>query len=110
VKTIFIMVKCELGKAYAVADAAVSSIEQVSEVYSTSGKYDLLMKVVSAGHGRHRAFRHGTATDAGWRQGHVYDHRVQGVSHGFGSLTAIVPFLLAFPGGRCDPAVDDPEG
>jgi DNA-binding Lrp family transcriptional regulator len=44
-KTIFVMVKCELGKAYSVADEAVNSIEQVSEVYSTSGQYDLLMKV-----------------------------------------------------------------
>ena len=34
-KTIFVMVKCELGQAYTVAD-----IEQVSEVYSTSGQYD----------------------------------------------------------------------
>ena len=44
-KTIFVMVKCELGKAYSVADEAVNSVEQVSEVYSTSGQYDLLMKV-----------------------------------------------------------------
>ena len=44
-KTIFVMVKCELSKAYAVADAAVGSLEQVSEVYSTSGQYDLLLKV-----------------------------------------------------------------
>jgi DNA-binding Lrp family transcriptional regulator len=43
-KTIFIMVKCELGKAYLVADEAVLKVEQVSEVYSTSGQYDLLMK------------------------------------------------------------------
>ncbi len=43
-KTIFVMVKCELGKAYQVADEAVLGIEQVSEVYSTSGQYDLLMK------------------------------------------------------------------
>ena len=43
-QTIFIMVKCELGKAYAVADKAVQSVEQISEVYSTSGQYDLLMK------------------------------------------------------------------
>lgn len=43
-QTIFIMVKCELGKAYQVADEAVQSIEQVSEVHSTSGQYDLLMK------------------------------------------------------------------
>ena len=42
-KTIFVMVKCDLGLAYQVADAAVE-IEQVSEVYSTSGQYDLLMK------------------------------------------------------------------
>ena len=31
-QTIFVMVKCELGKAYAVADEAVLSVEQVSEV------------------------------------------------------------------------------
>jgi len=43
-KTIFVMVKCELGKAYQVADEAVLGMEQVSEVYSTSGQYDLLMK------------------------------------------------------------------
>ena len=42
-KTIFVMVKCELGQAYTVADEAVD-IEQISEVYSTSGQYDLLMK------------------------------------------------------------------
>ena len=42
-QTIFVMVKCEIGQAYKVADEAVA-IEQVSEVYSTSGQYDLLMK------------------------------------------------------------------
>ena len=44
-KTIFVMVKCELAEAYSVADAAVTQIEQVSEVYSISGQYDLLMKL-----------------------------------------------------------------
>jgi DNA-binding Lrp family transcriptional regulator len=43
-QTIFIMVKCALGKAYEVADEAVQSVEQVSEVHSTSGQYDLLVK------------------------------------------------------------------
>jgi DNA-binding Lrp family transcriptional regulator len=43
-QTIFIMVKCELGKSYDVADSAVQNIEQVSEVYSISGQYDLMMK------------------------------------------------------------------
>lgn len=44
-QTIFVMVKCELGRAYEVADAAVQNIPAVSEVHSTSGQYDLLMKV-----------------------------------------------------------------
>ena len=43
-KTIFIMVKCELGKAYDVAAQAVENVEHVSEVYSISGQYDLMMK------------------------------------------------------------------
>ena len=42
-QTIFIMVKSKLGKSYELADAAVQ-IEGVSEVYSTSGQFDLLMK------------------------------------------------------------------
>ena len=43
-QTIFIMIKCELGKAYQVADQTVQEVQQVSEVYSTSGQYDLLVK------------------------------------------------------------------
>lgn len=43
-KTIFVMVKCELGQAYKVADQVVQEIEEVSEIHSTSGQYDLLMK------------------------------------------------------------------
>ena len=31
-------------EAYVVADEAVQDIDEVSEVYSTSGQYDLLMK------------------------------------------------------------------
>jgi DNA-binding Lrp family transcriptional regulator len=43
-KTIFVNVKCDLGQAYNVADTAVQQIDQVSEVYSTSGQWDLMMK------------------------------------------------------------------
>ncbi|MBT3699892.1 MAG: Lrp/AsnC ligand binding domain-containing protein [Alphaproteobacteria bacterium] len=43
-QTIFVMVKCELGETYKVADQAAQSIEAVSEVHSTSGEYELLMK------------------------------------------------------------------
>ena len=42
--TIFVMVKCELGKSYQVARDAVDRVEGVSEVHSTSGEYDLLIK------------------------------------------------------------------
>ena len=43
-QTIFVFSKCELGKAYIVADEAVLNVEQVSEVHSISGEYDLLLK------------------------------------------------------------------
>jgi DNA-binding Lrp family transcriptional regulator len=43
-QTIFVLVKCDLGRAYQVADEAVQQVEPVSEVHSISGQYDLLMK------------------------------------------------------------------
>ncbi len=43
-QTIFIWVKCQLGQAYVVAAEAVENVEQVSEVHSVSGEWDLLMK------------------------------------------------------------------
>ena len=42
-QTIFVEVKCALGESYRVAEALVE-IEGVSEVYSISGSYDLLIK------------------------------------------------------------------
>lgn len=42
-KTLFVNVKCELGKAYEVA-LKIAELEGVSEVYSVSGTYDLLIK------------------------------------------------------------------
>lgn len=43
-RTIFIQVKCELGHAYKVAEEAVETVEQISEIHSISGQYDLLLK------------------------------------------------------------------
>ncbi len=43
-RAIFVMIKCEMGQAYKVAREAADSIEQLSELYSTSGQYDLLGK------------------------------------------------------------------
>ncbi|WP_296816640.1 Lrp/AsnC ligand binding domain-containing protein [Brevundimonas sp.] len=41
---IFVLIKCELGHANDVAADIVDNVENVSEVYSTSGQYDLLAK------------------------------------------------------------------
>ena len=38
-QTIFILVKCELGRAYDVANQAIET-EQVSEVHSISGQHE----------------------------------------------------------------------
>ena len=41
---IFVFIKCELGYANDVAADLVDNVENVSEVYSTSGQHDLLAK------------------------------------------------------------------
>lgn len=46
-KPIFIQLQCAPGKTYEVADA-LYELEIASELYSTSGEYDLLMKVYVA--------------------------------------------------------------
>ena len=43
-QTIFVMVKCELGETYKVAEETVDLVEKISEVYSISGQYDLMLK------------------------------------------------------------------
>lgn len=43
-RPVFLLIKCELGQAYLVADELVDRIAEVSEVYSISGQYDLLAK------------------------------------------------------------------
>lgn len=43
-QTIFVQFKCRPGKAYGVADALVQGVEEISEVYSTSGQFDLIAK------------------------------------------------------------------
>jgi len=39
----FVQIKCQLGKSYAVADA-LADAEIASEIYSTAGDFDLLVK------------------------------------------------------------------
>lgn len=42
-RAFFVQIKCELGKAYEVA-TAIADAEIASEIYSTAGSYDLLVK------------------------------------------------------------------
>ncbi|MCW3475779.1 Lrp/AsnC ligand binding domain-containing protein [Rhodovastum sp. RN2-1] len=43
-RAIFVMIKCEMGHSYKVAQLAADTIEELSELHSTSGQYDLLGK------------------------------------------------------------------
>ena len=43
-RAIYVMIKCEMGKAYSVAKHATDTVEELSELHSTSGQYDLLGK------------------------------------------------------------------
>ena len=42
-QALFVQVKCDLGRSYEVA-AAIADKEIASEIYSTAGHYDLLVK------------------------------------------------------------------
>lgn len=46
-KPIFVQLRCKPGKTYEVADA-IYKTELVSELYSTSGDWDLLLKIYLA--------------------------------------------------------------
>ncbi|MBS0643287.1 MAG: Lrp/AsnC ligand binding domain-containing protein [Proteobacteria bacterium] len=43
-KAIFVQIKCDMGTAYQVARDAADTIPELSELFSTSGQYDLLGK------------------------------------------------------------------
>lgn len=43
-RAIFVQIKCDMGQAYRVAQEAADTIEELSEMHSTSGQYDLLGK------------------------------------------------------------------
>lgn len=43
-KAIFVQIKCEMGQAYRVAREMADGVEELSEMHSTSGQYDLLGK------------------------------------------------------------------
>ena len=72
-QTNFVEVKCALGESYRVAEALVE-IEGVSEVYSISGSYDMLVKCYLA---------------ADEDIGHFVNERIQKVAGITGTMTTI---------------------
>ena len=44
-RAIFVMIKCDMGQAYRVARDMADTIEELSEMHSISGQYDLLGKL-----------------------------------------------------------------
>jgi DNA-binding Lrp family transcriptional regulator len=43
-KPLFMQIKCELGQTFNVANRLMDDIPEISELYSTSGSFDLLAK------------------------------------------------------------------
>jgi DNA-binding Lrp family transcriptional regulator len=76
----FVQIKCDLGKSYQVANA-LAEAEIASEIYSTAGDYDLLVKFY---------------VDAGTDIGHFVNEKVQVVS-GIKDTHTIITFK-AFKG------------
>jgi hypothetical protein len=73
----FIQIKCKLGQSYVVANA-LAEAEIASEIYSTAGHFDLLVKFyVDAGTDIGHFERKG-ASDSG-HPGHPHHHHLQGV-------------------------------
>jgi len=63
-QTFFVEIKCQLGKTYEVA-SALADAEIASEIYSTAGDYDLLVKFY---------------VDSGTDIGHFVNEKVQCIS------------------------------
>ena len=43
-QTLFVLIKCELGATYRVAEELVDTFDEIRSVHSISGEYDLLAK------------------------------------------------------------------
>jgi DNA-binding Lrp family transcriptional regulator len=69
----FVQIKCDLGKSYAVANA-IADAEIASEIYSTAGEFDLLVKFY---------------VEQGTDIGHFVNERVQTITGVKDTLTII---------------------
>ena len=75
----FVQIKCELGKSYQVANE-LAEAEIASEIYSTAGDYDLLVKFYVEARHRHRPLRQREGAVHSRHPGHPHHHHLQGVS------------------------------
>ncbi len=76
----FVQFKCKLGQSYAVANA-LAEAEIASEIYSTAGDYDLLVKFYVDNDHRHRPFRQREGPGHSRHPGYPHHHHLQGVRH-----------------------------
>ena len=77
-RAFFVQIKCELGKSYEVA-TAIADAEIASEIYSTAGGYDLLVKFYLEREGRRRTLRRREDPDDPRHPRHLHDHHLQGL-------------------------------
>ena len=77
----FVQIKCQLGKSYEVANK-LADAEIASEIYSTAGDFDLLVKFYVDAGDRHRPFRQREGADHSRHPGHPHHHHLQGVRRG----------------------------
>ena len=81
----FVQIKCQLGKSYEVANR-LADAEIASEIYSTAGEFDLLVKFYVEDKDRYRPLRQREGADHSRHPGHPHDHHLQGVLSGASRL------------------------
>ena len=97
---VFIQLRCRPGRTYEVADA-IYDLEFASELYSTSGEYDLMMKVYIPEGDRHRPFHQREAARHPASRPQPDDADLQGVLMRIGSrLGRRLCQRAAYPGRR----------
>ena len=74
----FVQIKCQLGKSYEVANK-LADAEIASEIYSTAGDFDLLVKFYVDPGDRHRPFHRRESTDHSRHRRYPHHPDLQGV-------------------------------
>ena len=89
-RAIFVQIKCEMGQAYRVAREAADKVTEMSELFSTSGQYDLIGKFYLNVDQDVGLFVTEEDPDAVWCKGHLHPYSLQRLRHGGANVT---PYL-----------------